>query len=162
MDRVVAETAGRHDPVVFGIAIALFAFIATSTVVGLLPGVRAPTANVAVASALAMVVFFAAPALGIIRRGTRAYLRDYFRPNPLLFPIQVLSELSRTVALALRLFGNMMSGQFVVALLVALVGLIVPIPLMALHLLIGLLQAYIFTILACVYLSAALRTGEHT
>ena len=88
------------------------------------------------------------------------YLTDYVRPNPLLFPLHVISELSRTVALALRLFGNMMSGHLVVALLVALAGLFVPVPLMALDLLIGLLQAYIFTVLACVYIGAAIRVGE--
>jgi F-type H+-transporting ATPase subunit a len=161
VDRIVVDTTAQHDPVVFAVAVALFSFIAASTIAGLLPGVRAPTADLATAAALAFIVFAFATVLGVVRRGLRAYLRDYFRPNPLLFPIRVLSEASRTVALALRLFGNMMSGQFVVALLVALVGLLVPIPIMALHLLIGLLQAYIFTILACVYLGAALHTGEH-
>lgn len=160
MDRLVRETAGHHDPLVFGIATALFAFIAASAVAAMLPGLRAPTANVATAAALASVVFVAAPVLGVFRRGAGAYVREYLRPNPLFFPIHVLSELSRTLALALRLFGNMMSGHVVVALLVALVGVILPIPLMALHLLIGILQAYIFTVLACVYLGAALHTGE--
>jgi F-type H+-transporting ATPase subunit a len=78
----------------------------------------------------------------------------------LLFPLHLVSELSRTLALALRLFGNMMSGHLVVALLVALAGVVVPVPLMALDLLIGFLQAYIFTILACVYVGAAIQVGE--
>ena len=85
----------------------------------------------------------------------------YFRPNPLLAPLHVISELSRTLALSMRLFGNMMSGHLVVALLVALTGFLVPMPLMALDVLIGLLQAYIFAILATVYVGAALRTAEN-
>jgi F-type H+-transporting ATPase subunit a len=162
IESLVTETAGAYDPAIARIATALFAFIATSAVVGQLPGVRAPTANLEATSALALVVFVAVPVVGILRAGARVYLREYFRPNPLFFPLHVISEISRTLALALRLFGNMISGHLVVALLVALAGLVVPVPLMALDLLIGLLQAYIFTILACVYLGAATRTGEST
>jgi F-type H+-transporting ATPase subunit a len=160
IESLVTETAGAYDPAIARVATALFAFIATSAVVGQLPGVRAPTANLAATSALALVVFVSVPVVGILRSGARAYFREYFRPNPLFFPMHIISEISRTLALALRLFGNMMSGHLVVALLVALAGLLVPVPLMALDLLIGLLQAYIFTILACVYLGAAKRTGE--
>jgi F-type H+-transporting ATPase subunit a len=87
-------------------------------------------------------------------------MKHYLRPNPLLFPLELLSEVSRTFALSLRLFGNMMSGHLIVALLVALAGVVVPIPLMALDLLIGLLQAYIFAVLATVYIGAAIRVGE--
>ncbi len=162
IESLITETAGAYDSAIARIATALFAFIATSAIVGQLPGVRAPTANLAATSALALVVFVSVPVVGILRSGARAYFREYFRPNPLFFPLHIISELSRTLALALRLFGNMMSGHLVVALLVALAGLLVPVPLMALDLLIGLLQAYIFTILACVYLGAAKRTGEST
>lgn len=138
----------------------LFLHIAASALLGQLPGIEAPTANLAAASALAALVFLAVPVAGIRRRGLRAYLKHYLVPNPLLLPLHLVSELSRTLALSLRLFGNMMSGHLVVALLVALVGLLVPVPLMALDLLIGLLQAYIFTILACVYVGSAVRVGE--
>ena len=87
-------------------------------------------------------------------------MRHYLQPSPLLVPLELLSEVSRTLALSLRLFGNMMSGHLIVALLVALAGVVVPIPLMALDLLIGLLQAYIFAVLATVYIGAAIRVGE--
>jgi F-type H+-transporting ATPase subunit a len=100
------------------------------------------------------------PIAGIRANGVRGYLKHYLSPNPLLFPLHILSELSRTFALSVRLFGNMMSGHLIVALLVALAGLFVPTPLMALDLLIGLLQAYIFAILATVYIGAAIRTGD--
>jgi F-type H+-transporting ATPase subunit a len=106
------------------------------------------------------VVFFAVPVSGIAVRGLRGYLRGYFRPNPLLAPLHLISELSRTLALSVRLFGNMMSGHLVVALLVALTGFLVPMPLMALDVLIGILQAYIFAILATVYVGAAIQAGD--
>jgi len=155
------EAAGRPLPLLEAFAGSLFLFIAGAAVVGQLPEVAAPTSNLAATSALAVLVFLAVPVAGIRVRGVGGYLRHYLRPNPLLFPLHVVSELSRTVALALRLFGNMMSGHLTVALLVALVGFLVPVPLMALDLLIGLLQAYIFTILACVYIGAAIRVvGE--
>ncbi|HSB20582.1 MAG TPA: F0F1 ATP synthase subunit A [Anaeromyxobacteraceae bacterium] len=157
---LVEQAAGRSSPGLEVFAGSLFLFIAASAVVGQLPGVAAPTSNLATTSALAAVVFLAVPVAGIRTRGLAGYLGGYFRPNPVLFPLHVVSELSRTVALALRLFGNMMSGHLVVALIVALVGLFVPVPLMALDLLIGLLQAYIFTVLASVYVGASIRIGE--
>jgi F-type H+-transporting ATPase subunit a len=157
---LVTEAVGRPSPGLEVFAGTLFLFIAGASIVGQLPGVQAPTANLAATSALAVIVFLAVPFAGIRVRGPLGYLKHYLRPNPLLFPLHLVSELSRTLALALRLFGNMMSGHLIVALIVALVGLLMPVPLMALDLLIGLLQAYIFTILASVYIGAAIRIGE--
>ncbi len=159
LDDLVREVAGRPEPSLVTLAGSLFLFIAACNLSGQLPGVRPPTASLATTSALALIVFAAVPVAGIRSHGLRAYLLEYFRPNPLLAPLHVISELSRTLALSVRLFGNMMSGQLVVALLVALTGLLVPMPLMALDLVIGLLQAYIFTILATVYVGAAIRSG---
>ena len=157
---LVEEASGGPSPVLTDFGAALFLFIAGSTLAGQLPGVVAPTSNLAAASALAVLVFLAVPIAGIRKAGLFGYLAHYLRPNPLLLPLHMISELSRTLALALRLFGNMMSGHLVVSLIVALVGALVPVPLMALDLLIGFLQAYIFTILACVYVGAAIRIGE--
>lgn len=159
---LVQETTGRSSATLEAFAGSLFLFIAGAAIVGQLPGAPAPTSTLAVTTALATLVFLAVPVAGIAARGPRGYLVHYVRPNPLLFPLHVISELSRTVALALRLFGNMMSGHLVVGLIVALVGPFVPVPLMALDLLIGLLQAYIFTVLACVYIGAAIRVGDET
>jgi len=160
LDRLVREVAGRAEPGIVTLAGSLFLFIAACNLSGQLPGVRPPTASLATTSALAAIVFLAVPVAGIRARGVRGYLLGYFRPNPLLAPLHVISELSRTLALSMRLFGNMMSGHLVVALLVALTGFLVPMPLMALDVLIGLLQAYIFAILATVYVGAAVRAGE--
>ncbi|WP_395853748.1 F0F1 ATP synthase subunit A [Cystobacter fuscus] len=160
LDGLVTETAGKSSPSLTVFAGSLFAFIAACALAGQLPSVRAPTASVSTSSALALLVFLAVPVAGIHARGWKRYLRDYVRPNPLFLPLHLVSELSRTLALSLRLFGNMMSGHLLVALLVALTGLLVPTPLMALDLLIGLLQAYIFTVLTCVYIGAAIRRGD--
>jgi F-type H+-transporting ATPase subunit a len=157
---LVTEAAGRPSPDLEVFAGSLFLFISGAAVIGQLPAIPAPTANLAATSALAVLVFLAVPFAGIRARGLLGYVKHYFRPNPILFPLHLISELSRTLALALRLFGNMMSGHLVVIVLVALVGLLVPVPLMALDLLIGLLQAYIFAILASVYIGAAIRVGE--
>lgn len=160
LDGLVTEVAGRPAPRLATMAGSLFIFIAACNLSGELPGVTAPTASLTTTSALALIVFFAVPVAGIFTQGLWGYLGSYFRPNPLLAPLRLMSELSRTLALSVRLFGNMMSGQLVVALLVALTGFLVPTPLMALDVLIGLLQAYIFTILSIVYVGAAIRASE--
>lgn len=160
LGELIVEAAERSSPALEAFGGTLFLFIAGASVLGQLPGVVTPTSNVAATGALAAIVFLAVHVAGIHAQGPWGHLRHYFRPNPMLFPLHLVSEVSRTLALALRLFGNMMSGQLVVALIVALVGFFVPVPLMFLDLLIGLLQAYIFTILACVYVGAAVRVGE--
>jgi F-type H+-transporting ATPase subunit a len=160
LDDLVREVAGRPEPRLVTLAGSLFLYIAAANLSGLLPGVHRPTASLAATSALAAVVFAAVPIAGIAERGLVGYLAHYVRPNPLLLPLHLVSEVSRTVALSMRLFGNMMSGQLIAALLVALAGFLVPTPLMALDLLIGLLQAYIFTVLATVYVGAAIRAAE--
>lgn len=159
-DQLVVQIVGRSVPWLAVFAGSVFYFLAACAIAGQLPGVRTPTSNLAVTAALAIVVFLAVPAAGIRARGLGGYLRHYVRPNPLMLPFELMSEVSRVFALALRLFGNMLSGTLIVALLVALVGFVVPVPLMALDLLIGLLQAYIFAVLTTVYVGAAVRVQE--
>jgi F-type H+-transporting ATPase subunit a len=160
LDETVTEVVGRPEPAVVTLAGTLFIFIAGCNLSGQLPGVHPATASLATTSALAVVVFFAVPVAGIRARGIGNYIKHYFRPNPILFPLHLVSEVSRTVALAMRLFGNIMSGHLVVGLLVALAGFLVPMPFMALDILIGLLQAYIFAVLSTVFIGAAIGAGE--
>lgn len=162
LDTTVQEIIGRPEPAVVTLAGSLFIFIAACNLSGQLPGVHPATASLATTSALAIVVFLAVPLAGIRARGLWGYVKHYFSPNPILFPLHLISEVSRTVALAMRLFGNIMSGHLVVGLLVALAGFLVPMPFMALDLLIGLLQAYIFAVLSTVFVGAAIGAGEKT
>ncbi len=159
-DQMIVDIIGRSHPVVANLAGSLFLFIAGCNIAGQLPGVHPATGSLATTSALAAVVFLSVPIAGVHAHGFWGYLKRYFQPNPLLMPLHVISELSRTLALAVRLFGNIMSGHLVVGLLVALAGVLVPTPIMALDLLIGLLQAYIFSILTIVYIGAAISTEE--
>ena len=159
-DKLVEEIVGRRHALVATLAGSLFLFIASCNLAGQLPGVHPATGSLATTSALAALVFLSVPIAGIYSNGLWDYVKHYFRPNPLMMPLHVISELSRTLALAVRLFGNIMSGHLVVGLLVALAGFLVPTPIMALDMLIGLLQAYIFAILSTVYIGAAISAGE--
>lgn len=159
-DELVEEIVGASHAVVSTLAGSLFLFIAACNLAGQLPGVRPATGSLATTSALAAVVFLSVPIAGVSKNGVWGYIKHYFQPNPLLMPLHIISEVSRTLALAVRLFGNIMSGHLVVGVLVALAGFLVPTPIMALDLLIGLLQAYIFAILSTVYIGAAISAGE--
>ena len=130
----------------------LFLFLAVANLSSLVPGVKAPTASLETPAALALVVFCAVHVYGVRAKGLRRYLRGFAEPTWLMLPLNVLSEITRTFSMMIRLFGNMMSHEFILAIVVALVGLLVPIPFMALGILIGLIQAYIFAILATVFI----------
>jgi F-type H+-transporting ATPase subunit a len=142
------------------LVVTLALFIGAANLLGLVPGLRSPTADFSTTAALAMLVFVAVPFYGIRARGLRGYLGHYLEPSPWLFPFEVITELSRTLALAVRLFGNVMSEELVIAVLLSLAGLLVPVPMMMLAVLTGLVQAYIFAVLTVVYLSAAVRVQE--
>jgi F-type H+-transporting ATPase subunit a len=138
----------------------LFLFVAIANLSGIVPGVHPPTAHLETTAALATVVFGAVHYYGVRSLGWRGYLRTYLRPSPFLLPINVLATFTRTFSLMVRLFGNIMSGEFLIAVVVALAGLLLPIPLMALEALIGLVQAYIFAVLATVFIGAAVGVTE--
>ena len=133
----------------------LFIFLVVANLSGVLPGVEAPTGKIETPAALALIVFFSVHYFGIRAHGLGGYLASFAEPKLIMLPLNVLSEITRTFSLMVRLFGNVMSGEFVIGLVVALAGLFVPIPLMALEILIGLVQAYIFTVLATVFIGAA-------
>ncbi|MGN6545420.1 MAG: F0F1 ATP synthase subunit A [Aureliella sp.] len=132
-------------------------FIGTANLLGLVPGMRSPTADFSTTAAMAVIVFFAVPFYGIRAGGLRGYLRHYLEPSPFLLPLEIITEFSRTLALAIRLFGNIVSEELVIAVLLAIAGLLVPVPIMMLAVLTGVVQAYIFAILTMVYVSAAVR-----
>jgi F-type H+-transporting ATPase subunit a len=138
----------------------LFLFIAVSNVLVIVPGFRPPTGSLSTTTALALCVFVAIPIFGIAARGLPAFLRSYIEPTVFMLPFNLIGELTRTIALSIRLFGNMMSGTMIAATALAIAPLFFPIIMNALGLLIGLIQAYIFSILALVFIASATRAHE--
>lgn len=134
----------------------LFLFIAVLNTLGVVPGYQSPTGSLSTTAALAACVFFAVPYYGMKAKGVTRYLRQYLEPVFFLLPFNVIGELSRTLALAVRLFGNIMSGQMIVAILLAIVPLFFPVVMQLFGLLVGLIQAYIFAVLAAVYIASAI------
>ncbi len=135
----------------------LFLFIAVANLCIIFPGYEPPTGSLSTTAALALCVFVAAPFYGIAKQGVVNYLKTYTEPTIIMLPFNIISEFSRTLALAIRLFGNMMSGSMIVAILLAIIPVIFPVVMTALGLLIGMVQAYIFGVLAVVYIVASTR-----
>ncbi len=138
----------------------LFIFIALSNVLAIVPGYVPPTSSLSTTAALAICVFIAVPVFGIASQGVLNYLKQYLQPTFFMLPFNLIGELSRTLALAVRLYGNMMSGTIIVAILLTITPLVFPVIMQALGLLTGLIQAYIFAILAMVYIASASRAHE--
>jgi F-type H+-transporting ATPase subunit a len=134
----------------------LFVFILACNWVGIVPGVEPPTAHLETDAALAAVVLVSTIFYGIRTRGVARYLASFAEPTWIMIPLNLVEQITRTFSLVVRLFGNVMSGVFVIGIVLSLAGLLVPIPLMALDLLTGAVQAYIFTVLAAVFIGAAL------
>lgn len=140
----------------------LFLFIFTANWSSLVPGVEPPTAHLETDAALALIVFFAVMFFGIRSRGFRGYVATFAEPSLLMVPLNLVETITRTFSLVVRLFGNVMSGVFVVGIVLSLVGLLVPVPLMALDMLTGAVQAYIFSVLAMVFIAGVLGEPEQT
>ncbi|AQS47382.1 ATP synthase F0 subunit A [Thioclava nitratireducens] len=138
----------------------LFLFILIANWSSLVPGVEPPTANLETDAALALLVFVAVIVYGIRAGGVGGYLRSFAMPTPLMIPLNLVETLTRSFSLLIRLFGNIMSGVFIIGIVLSLAGLFVPIPFMALDLLTGLVQAYIFTVLAMVFIAAAVAESQ--
>jgi F-type H+-transporting ATPase subunit a len=138
----------------------LFLYIGLSNILDIAPGFHAPTASLSTTAGLAICVGVAVPVFGIMEKGFFGYFRHYFKPTPLLLPFHLLSETSRNLALAVRLFGNIMSASIILGILLAIAPLFSPILLQTLGLITGAVQAYIFAILAMVYIAAAVQSGR--
>jgi len=155
------EEVTRKDPRPFlPVLGTLFIFLVTANLSGVLPGIEAPTGKLETPAALAFIVFASVHFFGVRARGPLSYLASFAKPKLVMLPLNIVSEITRTFSLMVRLFGNVMSGEFIIALIVAFAGLFVPIPLMALEILVGVVQAYIFTILATVFIASAVDPAE--
>jgi F-type H+-transporting ATPase subunit a len=137
----------------------LFLFVAASSLCTVLPGFEPPTGSLSTTVALALCVFVAVPVFGIKGQGLGGYLKSYVQPTVVMLPFNLIGEASRTLALAVRLFGNMMSGSMIVAILLTITPFVFPVFMTVLGLLTGMVQAYIFSILATVYIAAATRVA---
>ena len=155
IDSQIRDTT-RNDPAPFRALIgAIFVFVLAANWSALIPGVEPPTAHLETDAAMAAIVFAATVIFGLRARGVRGYLATFAEPTWVMIPLNVVEQFTRTFSLFVRLFGNVMSGVFVVGIVLTLAGLLVPIPLMALDLLTGAVQAYIFAVLATVFIGAA-------
>jgi F-type H+-transporting ATPase subunit a len=155
----IREIIQRDPEPVMPVIAGLFIFLVFANLSFLVPGVRPPTSHLETAAALTLIVFVSVNVYGIRQRGFVGYLAGFAKPSIFLLPINIMSSITRIFSMMIRLFGNILSGEFVLLLAVGLAGFLVPIPLMALEIVIGLIQAYIFAILATVFIGAAIQ-GE--
>ena len=157
IEKQIADVGLREPARYIGFLGTLFLFIALASLCTVIPGYEPPTGSLSTTAALALCVMAAVPLFGIEAEGLGGYLKSYVEPTVIMLPFNIISELSRTLALAVRLFGNMMSGTMILAILLTITPFIFPIAMNALGLLTGMEQAYIFSILAAVYIAAATR-----
>ena len=160
IEQQIAEVGLRHPRTYIGFLGTLFLFVAISTLCTVIPGFEPPTGSLSTTAALALCVLVAVPFYGIEEQGLGGYLKSYVEPTVIMLPFNIISELSRTLALAVRLFGNMMSGTMILAILLTITPFIFPIAMSVLGLLTGMVQAYIFSILAAVYIAAATQSRK--
>lgn len=158
LEKAIADVAPDHARQLLPFIGTLWLFLVTANLIGLVPGFHSPTRDLSATAALAFLVFLAVHWYGVRIEGWRAYLRHYLSPSPILLPFHLISEVTRTVALAVRLFGNMMSLEMAAALVLLVAGFLVPVPILMLHVIEALVQAYIFGMLALVYIAGGLQT----
>lgn len=162
LDTQIHETTGAEPAPYRSFIGTLFLFILVANWSSLIPGIAPPTAQMETDAALAVLVFLSIIWFGIRKGGLRGYLKSFAAPNLIMIPLNILESVTRIFSMFVRLFGNVMSGVFVIGIVASLASLLVPIPLMALDLLTGLVQAYIFAVLAMVFIAATIEEGQRT
>ena len=160
IEKQIADVGLENSKQYLGFLGTLFLFVAAAALCTVIPGYEPPTGSLSTTVALALCVFVAVPAYGIAEQGMGGYLKSYIEPTVIMLPFNIISELSRTLALAVRLFGNMMSGAMIIAILLTITPFVFPIVMTLLGLLTGMVQAYIFSILAAVYIAAAAQVSN--
>ena len=160
IEDAVAAVAPQHVQQIMPFIGSLWIFLVIANLSGLIPGVHAPTRDLSATAALAIVVFLSAHWFGIRIQGLKSYLRHYLSPSPILLPFNLISEITRTVALAVRLFGNMMSLEMAALLILLVAGFLAPVPILMLHIVEALVQAYIFGMLALIYVAGGIQSQQ--
>lgn len=160
MDQAVRDVLPSAAAQVLPFIGTLWIFLVVANLSGIVPGLHAPTGVLSTTAALAVLVFLSVHWFGIRLQGVKAYLQHYLSPSPILLPFHVMSEVTRTVALAIRLFGNIMSLEMAALLVLLVAGFLVPVPLLILHVIEALIQAYIFGMLALIYIASAIQSQQ--
>jgi F-type H+-transporting ATPase subunit a len=158
IEDTIRSVLPAHARLVYPLIGTLWIFLAVANLAGIVPGLHSPTADLSATAALAVVVFCAVPWFGIRTQGVGGYVRHYLAPTPILLPFHLISELTRTLALAVRLFGNIMSLEMALLLILIVAGFLVPVPILVLHIIEGLIQAFIFGMLALIYIGGAMQS----
>jgi F-type H+-transporting ATPase subunit a len=160
ISRQIEDATRRKPTLMLPLIGTLFVFLVLANLTSVVPGLAAPTARLETPAALTVIVFLASHYFGVRAQGFVGYLASFAKPKVIMLPLNILSQITRSFSLMVRLFGNVMSGEFMIGLVLALAGLFVPIPFMALEILLGLIQAYIFAVLATVFIGAAMGSIE--
>ncbi|WP_426416500.1 F0F1 ATP synthase subunit A [Aestuariirhabdus sp. LZHN29] len=162
MEQAVGQVLPDHTRRVLPLIGTLWIFLVCANLLGLIPGLHSPTRDLSATAALAILVFFSVHWFGIRHLGVREYLRHYLAPSPILLPFHVIGEITRTLALAVRLFGNIMSLEMAALLILLVAGFLAPIPLLMLHIIEALVQAYIFGMLALIYVAGSMQSQSQS
>jgi len=160
MSQQIEDATRRKSALMLPLVGTLFVFLVVANLTSVVPGLAAPTARLETPAALTLIVFLSSHYFGVRAQGIGGYLASFAKPKLIMLPLNILSQITRSFSLMVRLFGNVMSGEFMIGLVLALAGLFVPIPFMALEILLGLIQAYIFAVLATVFIGAAMGSVE--
>lgn len=160
MEDAVRAVLPRQASRVLPLIATFWVYIVVANLIGIIPGLRSPTDDLSQTAALAVVVFLAVHAYGLRAQGLRSYLRHYLAPNPVFLPFHVMGELTRTIALTVRLAGNVMSLEMAALLVLMVAGFLVPVPILMLHIVEALVQAYIFGMLALIYVAGAIQLQD--
>jgi F-type H+-transporting ATPase subunit a len=160
IEQAVEEVAPEQKGEIMGFIGSLWIFLVVANLSGLIPGVHSPTRDLSATAALAFLVFLSTHWFGVRLQGWKSYLRHYLKPSPILLPFHLISEITRTVALAVRLFGNIMSLEMAALLILLVAGFLVPVPILMLHIVEALVQAYIFGMLALIYVAGGIQSQQ--
>jgi F-type H+-transporting ATPase subunit a len=159
-ENAVAEVAPKEAPRIMVFIGSFWVFLVIANLSGLIPGVHAPTRDLSATAALAFIVFLSTHWFGVRLQGWKSYLHHYLTPSPILLPFHIISEITRTVALAVRLFGNIMSLEMAALLILLVAGFLAPVPILMLHIVEALVQAYIFGMLALIYVAGGVQSQQ--
>ncbi len=160
IEEAVEAVAPEHGRQIMPFVASLWVFLVIANLSGLIPGVHSPTRDLSATAGLAFLVFLSTHWFGIRIQGLRSYLRHYLTPSPILLPFHIISEITRTIALAVRLFGNMMSLEMAALLILLVAGFLAPVPILMLHIVEALVQAYIFGMLALIYVASSIQSQQ--